>query len=41
MKESSYTEIHYKMDESSPFINFDRDKSPEEVKMKGGKVFVV
>jgi hypothetical protein len=29
------------MDESSPFINFDRDKSPEEIKMKEGKVFAL
>jgi hypothetical protein len=29
------------MDESSPFINFDRDKSPEEVKMREGKVLAL
>jgi hypothetical protein len=27
------------MNESSPFINLDRDKSPEEVKMKEFKGF--
>lgn len=41
MKNSSYTEIYYKMNESSPFINLDKVKSPEEVKIKDLKVLAV